>query len=103
MGFSWGDYPKDEGLVCLGVLLLPAFHSAGDVGDFFEAIIEHPHSGAGAPHPGGAENVVGFVFREIARGLRPAAEGKELAAINVGHEEFILFADIEEDAVESGV
>lgn len=85
-----------------GLLFLePLFHAAGDVGDVFEAVLEHPFSGSGAAHADGAVDEVFGVFGEVGRDGGPAAEGEELGALDVGHEVFILFTDVEEDAIEA--
>ena len=82
-------------------LHLPLFHPSGDVGNVVESIGEHPFGGAGAAHPHGAVDEVFRVLGEIGRDLRPSAEREELRALDVGHEVFVLLADIEKDALES--
>ncbi len=85
------------------MLAEPAVHSACDVCDVTEAILEHPVARMGTADSGGAENVIFFVLWEAGRDVGPAAEGEELAAIDVGHEEFVLLAHVEEDSLKSGV
>ena len=41
------------------------------------------------------------IFGEVGGNGGPAAEGEELAALDVGHEVFVLLADVEKDAVET--
>ena len=74
--------------------LKPLFHPAGHVGDVFEAVLKHPFAGTGTAHAGGAVNEVFDVLGEIGRHGWPTAEREKLAAIDVGHEVFILFADV---------
>ena len=83
------------------LLLEPLLHAAGDVGDVFEAVLEHPFAGAGAAHTGGAVDEVFDVFGEVGGDGGPATQGKKLAALDVGHEVFVLFANIQENAVKA--
>ena len=46
-------------------------------------------------------NEVFCVFREIGGGFGPSAEGEKLGPVDVGHEVFVLFPDIEKNAVEA--
>ena len=80
---------------------MPLFHTSGDVGNVVESIGEHPLGGAGAAHSCGAMDEVFRVFGEIGRDLGPSAEREELRALDVGHEVFVLLADIEQDALKS--
>ncbi|MFT7444934.1 MAG: hypothetical protein ACI9AF_001848 [Granulosicoccus sp.] len=57
--------------------LEPLLHAAGDVGDVFEAVLEHPFAGSCAAHADGAVDEVFGVFGEVGGDGGPAAEGEE--------------------------
>ena len=78
----------------ISLLLEPLLHAAGDVGDVVEAVLEHPFTGSGATNAGGAVDEVFDVFGKIGGDGGPATEGKKLAALDVSHEVFVLFADV---------
>lgn len=48
-----------------GIFLKPMLHAASDISDVGEAILEHPGSGFGAAHSGGAMNEVFGVLGKI--------------------------------------
>lgn len=85
----------------LRVFLEPLAHSTCDVGNIGESVLEHPFSGARAADSGGTMDKVAGVAWEVFGSRRPAAEGDEFAAFDMGHGVFVLFADVEEDAFEA--
>lgn len=85
----------------LRVFLEPLLHPSGDICDVGEAVLEHPFSGACAADSGGTMDKVAGVSWEVFGSRRPAAEGDEFAAFDMGHGVFVLFADVEEDAFEA--
>ncbi len=76
-------------------------HATCDVGDVVESVLEHPFSSPCATHADGAVDEVFEVFGKVGGGGGPTGEREELAAVDVGCEVFILFANIEKDAIEA--